>query len=593
MALQESNNNQLTAHDEMAERIRILYGQFPIVVGGSIFVATIVLGVVWFNEPSTTLIAWWFSFIVLAILRFTHFFYSRPLLTTDKKIESGTLKKLSGTALLAAGLSGCLWGLVPLLFYDAAKPELVIFLIIVNLGMTSGSVAGWSSYMPTYIVFALPNTIPLIVMLLLQNDTYLSLLAAMITAFLGANIGFGFQLQKSVLRSIALRSENVDLIKRLQHEIDRAEQASQEKTMFIAAASHDLRQPMNALRLFVSSLKTKNLPSDAQEPLNNIERSAKSLSDMLNAVLDISKFESGAAQPEKTNFPIQQIFSILIEEFTSMARNKGLQFKMVPSSYTVYTDPYMLERIIRNFLSNAYRYTDSGTILIGCRRHGEKIHIEVHDTGRGIDVNHSGKIFKEFFRAASIGGNGHPTGLGLGLAIVDSLSRTLDHPVHVFSHRTTGSMFSVEVPLGQEDACQQVFEPIAAMGLIDGELLIIDDDELSRGGLFSITSQWVQTVHVAASIKEAIAAIEDGEITPDAIISDYRLEHNDNGIKAIGAVRQVLNKTIPAALISGETGDEIYAIAEANDLPLLRKPIAPAQLRAAVMFLLKNNAQTH
>ncbi|MCK5445753.1 MAG: hybrid sensor histidine kinase/response regulator, partial [Rhodospirillaceae bacterium] len=350
---------------------------------------------------------------------------------------------------------------------------------------------------------------------------------------------------------------------------------------------HDLRQPMNALRLFVSSLREKKLPDDVQEPLNNIERSAKSLSDMLNAVLDISKFESGAAQPEKINFPVQQIFSILVEEFAPMARDKGLRFKMVPSSCTIYTDPYMLERIIRNFLSNAYRYTDSGKILIGCRRHGEHLSIEVHDTGRGVSTKHTGKIFEEFFRSVSNGGSGHPTGLGLGLAIVDSLSRALGHSVHVSSHRGVGSAFSVEVPIGKEDASQQAFEPIASTEIIDGELLIIDDDELSRSGLYAITSQWVRTVNVAGSMQDAVKAIEDGKITPDAIISDYRLENDENGVMAISTVRSALNKAIPGALISGDTGDDISAIAEANDLPLLRKPIAPSQLRATVIYLLK------
>ncbi len=579
--------SQANTHDELMERIRILYGQFPSVVGGSILISIIMLGVLWSYDPSTTVIVWWVGFIAFSLLRIAHYIRSRSKLDADKKISPKDLNGLRQIAMLSAGVSGCIWGVVPWLFFDANSLMISIFLIVINLGMLASSVSAWSAYMPTYVAFAVPNTLPLVILTAIQDDADFMALSILLLASLLANIGYGFRFQKSILKSISLRFENLDLIEKLQHEIDRAEQASRDKTMFIAAASHDLRQPMNALRLFVNSLQEKVLPSDAKDSLNNIERSAKSLSDMLNAVLDISKFESGAAQPEKINFPIQHILSMLVKEFAPTAKDKGLRFKVVSSSATVYTDPYMLERIIRNFLSNAYRYTDSGSILIGCRHHGKNLSIEVHDTGRGIEEKHSGKIFEEFFRAATKGGSGHPTGLGLGLAIVDSLSRALSHNVRVISRGGAGSGFIVEVPFGIEGKNQQAFEPIASTEKIDAGLLIIDDDELSRNGLLAITSQWVGTVHVAASTTDAVKLIESEKIVPDAIISDFRLERDDNGVKAIGSVRNTLGKAIPGALISGDTGDEISTIAEANDLPLLRKPIAPSQLRATVMYLLK------
>ena len=574
-------------YDELTERIRIIYNQLPIVVVGSIFLSTVMVAVLWFINPSPMLLSWWIVQVIFSIFRLMHYYRTRTKLRSDKGVDPANLKKIIFTIILSAGFSGIVWGSAPWLFIDHNNIFVVAFLVIVNLGMVANSVSAWSAYMPTYISFAVPNTLPLAVLMAVQNETAYIGLSILIMATLMAHIAYGFQIQKSVLQSIALRFENIELIDRLKHEIGRAEQASRDKTMFIAAASHDLRQPMNALRLFVSSLQAKELPEDAKDSLNNIERSAKSLSDMLNAVLDISKFESGAAQPEKINFPIQHILSMLVEEFAPMARDKGLQFKAIASSATVYSDPYMLERIIRNFLSNAYRYTDSGKILIGCHKRGENLIIEVHDTGRGIDKKHSGQIFDEFFRSVSSGGSGHPTGLGLGLAIVDSLSRALGHPVYVAAHKGAGSVFSVEVPIGADDASKQAFDPIIPTEKIDGELLVIDDDELSRNGLLAITSQWVRTVHVALSSDDAVAQIVAGKIFPDAVISDYRLERDDNGVKAIGAVRGAVGKVIPGALISGDTGAEIAAIAEANDLPLLRKPISPSQLRATVMYLLK------
>ncbi len=588
MSMQQNQDRTSTAHDVLVERIRVLYGQFSTVVGGSILVTAVMAGLLWFYTPSQTVIYWAVVVIAVTALRFAHYFHIRPLLAAGRDIAPGELKNLCHMTVFSTGASGIVWGVVPWLFLDTGQPILVIFLIVINLGMLATSVSAWSSYMPTFIAFAVPNTLPLVLILARQDDPAFLALAGLISASLLANISYGYRLQKSLKQSIALRFENVDLISKLQHEIDRAEQASRDKTIFIAAASHDLRQPMNALRLFVSSLKEKTLPQEVNEPLANIERSAKSLSDMLNAVLDISKFESGAAQPEKSNFPIQYILSMLASEFASMATDKGLRLVVMPSSAIVFSDPHMLERILRNFISNAYRYTDDGKILVGCRHRGDTLLIEVHDTGRGVDVQHTDKIFEEFFRTASRGGSGHPTGLGLGLAIVDSLSRALDHPVHVSSRRGTGSVFSVEVPLGDEDALP-ILDMASPIGQMDGALLIIDDDELSRSGLVSITSQWVRTVHASASTEQALAAIHNGEIRPDAVISDYRLEGDDNGVRAIGAVRGAVGRAIPGALVSGDTGDELAAVAEANDLPLLRKPIAPSQLRATVMFLLKKN----
>ncbi|MCK5445733.1 MAG: hypothetical protein KAI73_08925, partial [Rhodospirillaceae bacterium] len=225
--------SQTNAYNRLAERIRILYGQLPTIVGGSVVVSIALTWVILIYSPSDTIIFWMFVFLVFSLLRFLHYLRSRTMLSPKTEIKPDDLKKLCFMAVLSAGTAGCIWGSVPWLFFDASQPILVIFLVIINVGMLASSVSAWSSYMITYIAFAIPNTLPLVILLSLQGDPAFAVIAVLLAASLLANIGYGFRYQKSMRQSISLRFENIDLINRLQLEIDRAEQASHDKTMFI------------------------------------------------------------------------------------------------------------------------------------------------------------------------------------------------------------------------------------------------------------------------------------------------------------------------------------------------------------------------
>ena len=384
--------------------------------------------------------------------------------------------------------------------------------------------------------------------------------------------------------------ENVRLFDEIQDKSRQLEIASKYKSHFIASASHDLRQPLHALNLFVAQLAAENDPQERNRLVSRIEASVSAMNELFEALLDMTKLDAGILEPNVTVFPMERLLARLESTFADSARQKGLRLRMVPSTASIRSDFILLERILLNLVSNAVRYTAQGAIVIGCRHRGDQLRIDVYDSGAGIPEDQHGKIFSEFYQLAAHEPD-RRSGLGLGLAIVDRLGRLLNHAVELDSTPGRGSRFSISVPLVAErrNIIEARLAPAAIIDPAHGKLVVvIDDDSLVLDGMGGILRSWGCTVLTGDSEEEALRKIRAETRKPDLIISDYRLGNGKTGIEVTKRLREALGTGIPAFLISGDTAPERLRDASASGFQLLHKPVPPMRLRAMLNQLLKS-----
>ncbi len=366
------------------------------------------------------------------------------------------------------------------------------------------------------------------------------------------------------------------------------ELANLAKTRFLAAASHDLRQPLHALGLLVAQLDADANRADRRRTIARIGTAVRTMNDLFNALLDISKLDAGAVSPDLTAFAVDPLLRRIENTFVTLAREKSLRLRVLPSEAWVRSDRVLLERILLNLVSNAVRYTPRGGIVVGCRRRGDALRIEVWDSGIGIPEDQQQNVFREFYQVDST--QAGAAGLGLGLAIVDRLCRLLDHPLELVSTRGQGSRFSITVPRAAAQVepaeiphpLRAVIEPFA------GKLVVvIDDDRLVLDGMSGLLRGWGCRVVASTSSRDALADLAELHREPDLVISDYHFAHAETGIAMIGRLRHAFNATIPALLVTGDISVERKQEVEAGGYEVLQKPVSPMTLRATLHEILK------
>ena len=374
-----------------------------------------------------------------------------------------------------------------------------------------------------------------------------------------------------------------------------AEQANAAKTRFLAAASHDLRQPIHALGLFFAELAERVRSADNERVIHQVEDSIEAINSMLNALLDVSKLDAGIVKPEITQFSLSTVLSRLNGEFQPLALESENHLKIRAKESLVETDSSMLERMLRNLIGNALRHTQKGRILIGTRRRGNQIEIQVLDTGPGIPPDQLEEIFVEFHQLNNPARD-RRQGLGLGLAIVKRLAQLLRHEVKVKSKLGHGSCFSIMLPLISANEAQPVQSPIETIfipsyALSGQRLLVLDDDISVRDSMEGLLRHWGFDVISAGSQQEAEVKLsaQDGRI--ELMIVDYRLADNVSGIDVARTLQNRLNYPVGVLIITGDTGPERLREAEASGYPLLHKPVQPARLRSTLQFLIRKSRQ--
>ena len=389
-----------------------------------------------------------------------------------------------------------------------------------------------------------------------------------------------------------LQESYATLEQKVEERTGQLELANKAKSRFLATATHDLRQPLHALGLFVAQLSGRTNAAERKRLVGGIEAALSGMNELFNALLDISKLDAGVVNPKWSDFPASHVLRRIESTFAGWAREKNLALRIVPSEAWLRSDSVMLERIISNLVQNAIRYTPSGTVLVGCRRRGDRLRIEVWDTGPGIPPDQKQNIFGEFFRLER-SERDHSGGLGLGLAMVERLCRLLDHPIELKSVPGKGSCFAVAVPMvapAAHVAAPQIATAPRAIAATDKLVVVIDDDPLVLDGMGSLIRSWGCGVVTGDCETAVLAGLAGCGAPPDAIISDYRLRNGKTGIEAIARLREAVATPIPAFLMSGDTDLDVVRQAEESGLPLLHKPVEPAALRTMLADTLKRSA---
>ncbi|HYC02119.1 MAG TPA: PAS domain S-box protein [Azospirillaceae bacterium] len=364
---------------------------------------------------------------------------------------------------------------------------------------------------------------------------------------------------------------------------DEAERANLSKTKFLAAASHDLRQPLQSMFLLSAAL-ARHVAEPGRELLVHMERGLEAQKEMLDGLLDVSKLEAGAVKPEIQEFPIDGLLDQIDSAYAIQAAGKGLEWSVTRCSAKVRSDPALLNRLVRNLVENAVRYTAAGRVRLRCQVEGGVARLIVEDTGIGIPADHLGRIWDEFHQVGNAERD-RSQGLGLGLAIVRRLAKLLGHEVRVESVPGQGSRFTVEVPALAPAAATKPVLPAGAVARLDGTgqaVVLIDDDAIVLMGLQAMFRDWGYTVMAAGSGEQAAELVARAGRRPDLIVSDYRLKRGEIGTDAVRAVRATAGGDIPAILLTGESSLDSQRDAEAEGMQVIHKPVTPRQLVAAL-----------
>jgi signal transduction histidine kinase/ActR/RegA family two-component response regulator len=391
--------------------------------------------------------------------------------------------------------------------------------------------------------------------------------------------------------AVRLRETHATLESRITERTRDLSLANEAKTRFIAAASHDLRQPIHALALFVGELKATELPAQASALADRIDRSVVALQALLEALLDLSRLDVGAVTVEPRHFPLQELLAGLTAQFAPVASAKGLALVQVRTSVWVRSDPLLLERILLNLISNALQYTHRGRIVVGCRRRRDGVEVVVADTGIGIAPEQLPKIFEEFYRAAPARGEAH-VGLGLGLAIVKRLALLLDHPLRIDSVPGKGTAVRLLLPQVEAGAPSPLAAPRSALNIDDilrgCRLLVIDDEADARDAMCGLLARWGCEVQCVATGDEAMALVRAWP--PDVVVCDVRLAAGERGMDVVDRLEAACRPPAAFAFVTGESAPGLLAEVRATGHVLLFKPTPPGKLRAAIEHLVRTAA---
>ena len=371
---------------------------------------------------------------------------------------------------------------------------------------------------------------------------------------------------------------------------EEAEAATQAKSRFLAAASHDLRQPTHALGLFIARLGQLPLEGISRQLVGQIEASTLAMQELLDSLLDISRLDAGVVPVHVSVFRVQTLLESVEGALAPLAEARGLRLRVRPTELWTRTDAALLKRMVMNLMHNALRYTEQGTVLLACRPmpRGNRVRIEVWDSGVGISSEHQANIFKEFFQVGNQARQ-RSQGLGLGLNIVERSAQLLGVEVGLRSAPGCGSRFSISLPAAVAEPAALALPVEVASSDLDGvTVLVVEDDAYARLAMADLLTSWGCIVVVACDAAQAVTAIENG-LVPEVVVSDYRLGEGENGIQVISRARTLLGHSVPACLMSGSTDPALMQSTQAVGLTLLHKPIRPAKLRSLMRRLISRS----
>jgi signal transduction histidine kinase len=496
-------------------------------------------------------------------------------------------------AVVRSAASGISWGLFIVTDATRSSTSLIVGGACL-IGFGAITVSTLSYYPLAHRIFSVALFSPFMAWSSLSGTATGLVMAALAGGGLLYSVLASRNLGKVIVKSLDMGFENLELVEQLKAQKilmeaarDEAVEANQAKSRFLAAASHDLRQPMHALGLFAAAVRAHVNAAQGAGIVDKMEQAIGSAEVMFNAMLDVSRLDAGVLVPDLKTFAVGELLRRLADEYAPRAQALGLRLRVRPCPHWVLSDAALLERVLRNLISNALRYTRHGGVLVGCRQREDHLAIEVWDTGMGIPPDKLDVIFEEFYQL------GNPqrskaNGLGLGLSIVRRISKLLSHPVTVTSRVGQGSRFVIKVPSGVPQARHAALPDLGKAddaALIGAVVLVIDDEWSALESIQLVLKQWGCHVLCAQTGPQALDLLKSLEQAPDIVLSDYRLRHGETGIAAVNAIQGEFGP-IPAALITGDTAPHRLHEATASGYALLHKPVNPGQLKALLIGLM-------
>ncbi|HLW12941.1 MAG TPA: hybrid sensor histidine kinase/response regulator [Casimicrobiaceae bacterium] len=579
-----------------ADQVATLYARGHLTTV-SMGLGAVILCIAMWNEVAATSMVAWGALIAL------NQSWRTALVRAFERIHPGDAAAPRWGLYWATGstLAGALWGGAAVAMFPAS-PAYQSLLIVCLFGAALGGLNLTAVYKPSFYGFVLPALVPLIVRVAWVGDEVHGFIAGVMSVVLAFVVGFGHRLNDVLTRSLAIRYENIDLIGELKDRTRSAldarasaEAANRAKSQLLAAASHDLRQPLHALGLYVAALAARARDAEWRPLVTHVESAANALEIQFAQLIDLSRLDAGVLTPERIDVALSPLFARIRAEFAPQAAARGLSLTIVPTRLAVHSDPALLERIIGNLVANGIRYTNRGGVLLGARRHDGRIAIDVVDTGIGIAPAHRLRIFEEFYRVKDDERSAPARrGMGLGLAIVRRFADLLEHEIALESREGAGSRFRVLLPrsvvasprpqrLRPAAPCA---EPTVTAPCAGRVVAVIDDDAATLDAMQTLFETWGAAVACGEAIESLIAAIGDVGRYPDLIVADLRLADGQSGIDAIRRLRDELGVPVPAIIVSGDTGTSADREARTAGLMLLPKPVVAATLRATALALM-------
>lgn len=585
----------------LSEQVQSAFAYLPATLIGMIAGVAIVLWLFHAAAPLELWLPWLVAFTILWLLRLAMLRgYRRALRLPD--VDWRRWHRVWVSATLA---SGALWGFTGWLYYGIGSSLEKTGLVIVLYSYCIAAVPVLANHRGVFVAFVALSFVPTLTRMALVGGEGGSALAGELAFIVSLTTLLVRSYGQALRRVTDLKLRADDLLSQLELQKrasdaarQAAEVANRAKTQFFAAASHDLRQPLHAMGLFAEALRQRTHEPDVARLVNSINESVDALEGLFSELLDITRIDSGGVTPQAASFRLDDVFRRLRLHFEPSAFEKGLALRMRGGAHVVHADPLLVERVLRNLVANAIRYTDDGAVLVGCRRRGDRLFLQVWDTGVGIPAEEQSRIFEEFYQVPGrkIVTADQRKGLGLGLAIVARLAALMQAPLTMRSTPAKGTVFALELPMGSspEGAAVEasVDRSVAAPTLAGRTLLVVEDDAAVREGLEVLLVAWGARVFAYASASALRAACDgpSAPVRPDLVVADYRLEAGSTGVDVITWLRARHGSWLPAVIVTGSTTAGLETDAQQHDFHLLTKPVVPNKLRAMVAFKLAAGA---
>jgi len=585
------------APSSLPEEVQTTYDFLPATLAGFVAGVGVVTMLFWQLAPAAMLLPWIGAFALMALARWL--VAQRFKRATPQTHDDWLRWRLYSNVGTAA--AGVLWGLAGWMFYGLGSPAQQTGLIVIVYTFAVAAVPVLSTQPRMYLGFVSLCFLPLVVRIASVGDVYHYQLAGELLLIISLTTVLARYYRQALRRAMDLKLQADTLLAQLRVEKQaaeaarhQAEVANRAKTQFFTAASHDLRQPLHAMGLFAEALRQRVHEPEVAHLVNSINESVDALEGLFSELLDITRIDSGGVEVHPRHFRIEDILRKLRLHFEPVAFEKGLALRLRGGKRAVLADPLLVERILRNLVSNALRYTNDGTVLVGCRPRGDKVLLQVWDSGLGIRPEQQAMIFEEFYQVPNSGtlAPHQRKGLGLGLAIVKRLADLMGAPLSLKSIPGRGSVFTLELPAGQaapEPAIARAMKGPVELTLDGRMIVIVEDEPVVRSSLEVLLKGWGASIasfdSVAASAAWAGSSPLDRP-SPHLLIVDYRLENGLTGVQAIQALRQRFGANLPAIVVTGSTMTGHEKEAQEHDFHVLTKPVLPNKLRAMIAFKL-------